>query len=410
MLRRDNQIFYRGVLLGISLFVSFSTMNAQRKGRKVSVPIAKQSLSVEQLSEMKALLSSYRTAEAETYLSSLEKKQFSSEAVDTLMLYREQLERQKRMLAHVEPVKLLVADTCSWDNVVERIAFYSPKLADRLHLNHRFGGYKISVMGYNAEITAAGGELLHREHWGDEVLDYSLEGAGINKPMSQENYPFLFSDGIRLIFASDRVGGLGGYDLYQSFYNIEQKAYREPMHLSMPFNSPHNDYLFAYDEEKDYSFLLSDRGTEGSSLVLYVMSGLPQSMKSLSSVEKLDEEPSEYAQEEATSIAKLEITQLGLKEEGHMPDTMTHCFLPLDGSRVIRVWEDFVSSDARESYKLYLKRLEGYRRLLGEQKLLREQRGDKTRLLELEKQLPQEYKMLEQELIALKNKEIQARK
>lgn len=412
MRRRYNQTLYRGALLGISLLVSLSTLNAQKKGRKGSVPSAKQSLSVEQLSEIKTLLGSYNTVDTEAYLSALEKKSLTPGATDTLMQYRERLDRQKRMLEHVEPVKLLATDTCTWDNVSERLAHYSPKLAEQLYLSHQFGRYRLSIKGYRAELTSTEGELLLRETLQGQTFDSPLEGAGVNKPTSHENYPFLFSDGIRLIFASDRMGGLGGYDLYQSFYNIEQKSYREPTHLSMPFNSPYNDYLFAYDEEQDYSFLLSDRtNREDGGLVLYVMFGLPQSMQSLSSIDKAEEQQTSLSQDEALAMAKLQIPQLGIEQvEQAKSETAVHCFLPLDGDRAIRSWNDFVSTEAKAGYQLYLKRLAAYRMLVEEQQKLRAERGDNARLSELEKQLPKERKVLKQELIALKNKEIQSRK
>lgn len=84
-----------------------------------------------------------------------------------------------------------------------------------------------------------------------------------------ENYPFECADGVTLYFASDRPMGLGGYDIYFSTLDIDSNHYREPRNIGMPFNSPANDYLYITDELTNRAWFVSDRDTQGDSVVIY---------------------------------------------------------------------------------------------------------------------------------------------
>ena len=95
-----------------------------------------------------------------------------------------------------------------------------------------------------------------------------LQG-GINSD-ANDNYPYVLTDGVTVYFASDRDGGLGGYDLYLSKYNSEKNSYLFPERLPMPFNSPYNDYMLAIDEERNIGWFASDRFQQPDSVVIYV--------------------------------------------------------------------------------------------------------------------------------------------
>lgn len=85
-----------------------------------------------------------------------------------------------------------------------------------------------------------------------------------------ENFAFLRQDGISLIFARENgTDGIGGYDLYMARRELDSDNYLPPTILGMPFNSPYNDYVLAYDEEKGIGYLVSDRFCAPGLVCLY---------------------------------------------------------------------------------------------------------------------------------------------
>lgn len=84
-----------------------------------------------------------------------------------------------------------------------------------------------------------------------------------------ENFPILKQDGLTLIFARESTEGLGGYDLYMTRRNLNDESFLSPTLMGMPYNSPYNDYLLAYDEVKNRGALVSDRFCHPDSVCIY---------------------------------------------------------------------------------------------------------------------------------------------
>lgn len=82
--------------------------------------------------------------------------------------------------------------------------------------------------------------------------------------------PFMMGDGQTLYFASDREGGLGGYDIYITRYDSDEGEYLRPGNLGMPFNSQANDYMMAMDEAAGLGWFVSDRFQPEDSVCVYV--------------------------------------------------------------------------------------------------------------------------------------------
>ena len=88
---------------------------------------------------------------------------------------------------------------------------------------------------------------------------------------ADEIYPMLSPDGKHLYFASSGLYGMGGYDLYVSTWNEDQKEWGPPSNMGMPFSSPYNDFLFINTEDGKYSIFASDRACAGDSVDVYVL-------------------------------------------------------------------------------------------------------------------------------------------
>ena len=75
-------------------------------------------------------------------------------------------------------------------------------------------------------------------------------------------YPFMRTDGETLYFACDSTPGMGGLDIYVTTFNAEADAFYAPSRLSMPFNSPYNDYMMAIDETNHVGWWATDHGAK----------------------------------------------------------------------------------------------------------------------------------------------------
>ncbi len=82
--------------------------------------------------------------------------------------------------------------------------------------------------------------------------------------------PVLMTDGLTVYFASDRPGGMGGYDIYRTTYDPETRTYSAPVNMGVPFNSAFDDFLFMPDEFNGRAWFASNRETaDADSVVVY---------------------------------------------------------------------------------------------------------------------------------------------
>ena len=90
----------------------------------------------------------------------------------------------------------------------------------------------------------------------------------LNTP-KDENFPFVAADGITIYFGSEGHEGLGGYDIFTSRFNSETNDYLPPQNVGMPFNSPYNDYMMAFDELAGVGWFVTDRYQNPDSVIIY---------------------------------------------------------------------------------------------------------------------------------------------
>lgn len=118
--------------------------------------------------------------------------------------------------------------------------------------------------------------------------------ASINTARN-EMYPVLSADGNTLYFCSDGLPGLGGMNLFVSYWDKDQKQWSVPENMGIPFSSPHNDMLYLLSDDSRFFYFASDRNAPKDSLVLYKVEYEPGPvtvhLQSVSELRKIAELP-----------------------------------------------------------------------------------------------------------------------
>ena len=122
---------------------------------------------------------------------------------------------------------------------------------------------------------SAAGENGSRDILMTEIQDtlWSVPTAvqELSSAKSHEIYPMLSPDGKTMYFSSDGLYGLGGYDLYFSTWDEEEKCWSMPQNMGIPFSSPDDDFLFVDTEDEKYSIFASNRDCPADSVWVYVL-------------------------------------------------------------------------------------------------------------------------------------------
>ena len=114
----------------------------------------------------------------------------------------------------------------------------------------RAGGYG----GYDLYVT-----YLENDSW---TVPINL-GPEINSQYDEVS-PFLAKSGKKLFFSSDRIEGFGGFDIFEANYSAEASTWSVAQNIGTPLNSPMNDINFSLSYDGMTAIFSSDRiGTVG---------------------------------------------------------------------------------------------------------------------------------------------------
>lgn len=357
----DMQVYKSKALLALAVAIGAScwaggelSAQARRRAKASAKPRIAASALQDSLQQQ---LGGYRFAEALSSLQQLE-QQTPKDSLAHLANLRERIERAERMLGRVETVQLLARHECSWEELnsffaehttlAKQVAFSVDSLGNYvMEQSGAIDGYRwrYSSVGQRRDITLST-RLVNGEQ------ETELLPPSINTAEANEGFAFVLSDGLSLVFASDRADdGLGGYDLYLGRYNVDRASYLEPSLLPMPYNSPADDYALIYDEELERSYLISNRDCQAGKVAVYTLAQLPKIIAGVRADDALPELDHRQAIEIARlsayqGLAPLEKVSQRIKEEP--------CYLPLNGNTIIQRWSDFTSAEAMELYREYL--------------------------------------------------------
>lgn len=109
-------------------------------------------------------------------------------------------------------------------------------------------------------------QIMEGGTWSDKNLCKGLS----EEATDDLNFPFMLNDGITLYYASRCDESIGGYDIFMTRYDTDDKVFLAPENIGMPFNSPANDYLLVIDEFYNIGYFVSDRHQPADSVCIYV--------------------------------------------------------------------------------------------------------------------------------------------
>lgn len=272
-------MYARYLALLLPLFVLSQSIEAQRRTGEKTRQVAKVA---EKSADAETLFRSYYFDEA---VSSLQHQIAAAKRQKKPTIQLEQLLSRARLGATMLPAteKVRIIDSL----VVNRSSIPIPQLRKGLG-QLQAGAVLADALGLKA---SRAGEAAYINDWGDRayfaladttenlrlyVVNRFGQKWGQPSPLPgftlqerNEDFPFMDPDGVTLYFAADGAESLGGYDLFQTRYDADAKAFLKPQNLGMPFNSPANDFLMVIDRANNMGWFVSDRYQPVDKLCIY---------------------------------------------------------------------------------------------------------------------------------------------
>lgn len=185
--------------------------------------------------------------------------------------------------------------------------------------------------------------------WGEMTQLRGLEGQW------NDIAPVLMTDGVTVYFASDRPGGMGGYDIYKTTYDPETRTYSEPVNMGVPFNSAFDDFLLMPDEFNGRAWFSSGRETAGTdSVTVYEVEWSPTLVRTTASstgdiTAALALTPDPELRPASTGGAARQSQQSYARDRSFVPQDVFR--FPVCDSLTYTQWEHFRSKQAERTYR-----------------------------------------------------------
>lgn len=185
------------------------------------------------------------------------------------------------------------------------------------------------------------------------------EPSQVDDELSPEGdalYPFMCDDGVTLYFADNGDESMGGFDIMVATRDDEPGSFLQPRNVGMPFNSPFDDYLLAFDEVNDLGWWATDRNCIPGEVTIYIFrnpdtrQNYPADEENLISFAKLEDISATRGPDTDYSPLLKAIKELGAGSSTKKADF----HLPMDGGRVYTSYDDFRNASARNLMRQYV--------------------------------------------------------
>lgn len=202
--------------------------------------------------------------------------------VDSLQLLADTLRFAETLIRSTQRVVFVDSIVLHKREVIERLSLHPEmgKIYTQKMLKNQLN-VSFPDMGNTAYLNALNDNayLSVKNNEGNHIISRSIRsGADWSKPEPLEiseqegvnqDYPFLLSDGVSMYYAAQDEDGFGGWDIYVTRYDNENKSFLKPQNLGMPFNSNANDYMYFIDESSNTGYFITDRRQHADSVCLY---------------------------------------------------------------------------------------------------------------------------------------------
>ena len=235
-------------------------------------------------SSIVALVNDYRFAQAVTMLEQeMEAQKKANVDVSKFSQEVEKVERCEQMISVTENVCFIDSLVLPKSEMLSRLPLsaeigfvgalseVNPQLASKYDTIRHLSSYMNSIKDrtYLTMKDSAGVNKLYSSHvlmgnWTDP-----LPLSGVANLDGNQGYPFMCVDGTTFYYSMESAKGLGGYDIYVTRYIVDGDRFLTPELLSMPYNSPANDYFYIYDEGKGIGCFATDRRQPKDSVCIY---------------------------------------------------------------------------------------------------------------------------------------------
>ena len=93
---------------------------------------------------------------------------------------------------------------------------------------------------------------------------------------------------ITLYYGAKGPESIGGYDIFVTRYDMDERKFLYPENIGMPFNSLANDYLYAIDEINNIGWFVSDRHQPEGKVCIYIF--IPNTTRKTYDFNNIDQE------------------------------------------------------------------------------------------------------------------------
>ncbi len=136
---------------------------------------------------------------------------------------------------------------------------------------NQMGSYEneLGLRRIYADGDSTNSELYTQTKLGDE-WDKGARVSDFNSQMyTNQNFPFLASDGVTLYFSAEGSESMGGRDIFMSTFDSDNSSWYKPQNVGLPFNSTANDYLLVIDDLDSLGWLVTDRRQPADKVCIY---------------------------------------------------------------------------------------------------------------------------------------------
>ena len=265
------------ILLSLLMLLAITSLQAQKK-KKTQVEATPVRTTVSLKDAMK--MYDFETAEqlVNQEIASLKKNQQETTDMEALLPW---LQKAQQKLKAVEQITFIDSIIVPIDEASRHIPLSME--CGAIYRSSDYFQYQGTVLDRTVFQSQMGDKIIYSDPNKNKVLSLYTRDIYPDGTQSQpsvltgvsdgnkedQNYPFMLTDGTTLYFAAQNPDGLGGYDIYMTRYDADERCFLTPENIGMPFNSAANDYLYVIDEINHLGWFITDRNMPIGKVCVY---------------------------------------------------------------------------------------------------------------------------------------------